>query len=78
MSDLPNPDEFAAYLRSAGFDPIEAQMNEAVEMFAKIITKSKTLKSHASEQGFTEAVAEEMAFSFFSIFIDAVGGKTNE
>ncbi|MET8684808.1 hypothetical protein ABZV77_11380 [Streptomyces sp. NPDC004732] len=68
---LPDPDEFADYLKGLGFDPIDAQMNEAVQMFATIITKSKTLKKHAQDAGFTEDTSEEMAFSFFSLFTDA-------
>ncbi|MEW1546911.1 hypothetical protein [Streptomyces tsukubensis] len=64
MPDLPNPDEFAEYLRNAGFNVLDAQMNEAVEMVAQVITKGGELKRHAQSKGFSDAVAEEIAFAF--------------
>ncbi|MEU9603661.1 hypothetical protein [Streptomyces sp. NPDC048057] len=63
-STLPDPDEFAEYLRQAGFNILDAQMNEATEVIAQVITKGGELKKHARAAGFSEGVAEEIAVAF--------------
>lgn len=75
MSDMPNPDDFAEYLRNAGFNPLDAQMNEATEMVATLITKGAALKKHAQEKGFSEAVAEEIGFVFIERLLTPEGAR---
>ncbi|EMF02411.1 hypothetical protein J7W19_29315 [Streptomyces mobaraensis NBRC 13819 = DSM 40847] len=72
---MPDPDEFAQYLKDSGFNTLDAQMNEATETIAKVITKGAELKKHAQANGFSEAVAEEIGFVFIERLISNEGGS---
>ncbi|MEV0443840.1 hypothetical protein AB0I84_01860 [Streptomyces spectabilis] len=70
---MPDPDEFAKYLEAAGFNVIDAQMNQYGEMVASVITKAAGLKKHAVSKGFSEAVSEEIAFNFVDRLVNRGG-----
>ncbi|MGW5532140.1 hypothetical protein [Streptomyces xanthochromogenes] len=73
---MPDPDEFARYLEAAGFNVIDAQMNQYGEMVAAVISKAAELKKHALAKGFSESVAEEIAFSFIDRLVNRGGEGT--
>jgi hypothetical protein len=70
---MPDPDEFAKYLEAAGFNVIDAQVNQYAEMVVSVITKAAGLKKHAISNGFSEAVSEEIAFNFVDRLVNRGG-----
>ncbi|MFE4257500.1 hypothetical protein [Streptomyces sp. NPDC056883] len=73
MSTLPDPEEFMNYLEECGFNAIDAQMNEVVNLYSKSVTKAGELKKHARSVGFSYEAAEEIAMDFHNTMTKGAG-----